>query len=55
MNLNLPPDYPRLVPTIRWAFLGRGELPPSILLNQGFRLVHQGESLWIFRRSEDIP
>ena len=54
MNLNLPPGYPRLVPTIRWAFLGRGELPPSILTNQGFRLVHEGESLWIFRRNDDV-
>jgi hypothetical protein len=53
MELNQPPGYPVLAPAIRWVFLGRGDLPPEVLTAQGFRLIHAGESLWIFRRDQE--
>ncbi len=52
LELNYPPGFPALEPAFRWAFVGRGEMPPRILTSQGFSLVHAGETMWIFRRQQ---
>ena len=51
LDANKPRGYPtRLEPSIRWAFLKRGDLPPNVLTDQGFEVVHRGPRFEIYRR-----
>ena len=53
---NAPPGYPTLGPEFRWAFLRKvGDGEPEVWTSQGFKLVHEGEFLRIFRREAAGP
>jgi len=55
---NLPEDFPRLAPEIRWAFLRSGGPNPLVFLRQGFTFVHRGPGMTILHReslSRDPP
>ena len=48
---NRPKGYPRMIgEEIRWVFLKNGDLDPQVLIGQGFKIVHNGKFLTIFRR-----
>jgi hypothetical protein len=50
MDMNKPSHYPDLGPEFRWAFIRKNDLPPDLLIAQGFRIVHRGDFIWIYRR-----
>jgi hypothetical protein len=50
MEMNKPLNYPQLGPEFRWVFIRKEDLRPEVLTAQGFRFVHRGDFIWIFRR-----
>ena len=50
LDENKPAGYPRLAPSIRWAFVRTGEVPPQIFLGQGFVQMSAGPSIQVYRR-----
>ena len=53
LRLTDPPGYPdHLEPDLRWAFLRKADHAEGFLTAQGFRLVHRGDFLEIYRRDD---
>jgi hypothetical protein len=50
LEQNKPKGYPKLDPAIRWAFIRKDDLAPSVLIDQGFSLVYRGPYIRVFRR-----
>jgi len=50
LNPNRPQGFPGLGPEFAWIFLRASGLDPELFVNQGFRVVHRGESLIVLRR-----
>jgi len=50
LDENKPAGYPRLAPSIRWAFVRTGEVPPLLFLSQGFAQVSSGPGIQVFWR-----
>ncbi len=54
VNANLPLGYPKLDPDIRWIFVRNDYLLLKALLDQGFQVVHRGQTLTIARRTSAL-
>jgi hypothetical protein len=52
LSVNTPRGYPNLDPEFRWVFY-RNSDPPQPFEQQGFRVVHRGPFLTIYRRGVD--
>jgi Zn-dependent membrane protease YugP len=50
MSQNAPKGYPHLGSEIGWAFICKGDIAPDLFAEQGFRLVHGGPRIEIYRR-----
>jgi hypothetical protein len=50
LDENKPTGYPRLAPSIRWAFVRTGDISPQLFLGQGFALLSSGPTIQVFRR-----
>ncbi len=50
LDPNRPPGFPKLGPEFRWVFVRVQDFSTQVFLSQGFKLVHEGPSLRIFRR-----
>lgn len=50
MNQNQPKGFPTLGPEFTWIFLRASGIGPEWFVDQGFRVVHRGESLIVLRR-----
>ncbi len=50
LDENKPAGYPRLAPSIRWAFVRTGEVSPLLLLSQGFAQASSGPGIQVYRR-----
>jgi hypothetical protein len=51
MDRNQPRGHPgALPPQFRWVFIEHGRIAPEILFAQGFKEVHDGDFLMVFRR-----
>ena len=51
LDQNKPRGFPTLDVEYGWAFLKPGDLPPQVLVSQGFECVYSGKSAVVYRRS----
>ena len=47
-----PWGFPSLGPDFRWVFANAEKLDPKTWTDQGFRVVHRGETIWVYYRPD---
>ena len=50
LEANYPPGFPKLGPDIRQVFARRLRIHPDVLTSQGFAILHEGPTIWVYSR-----